>query len=289
MDLDAAAERLYTVPRAEFTTAREAAVREAREAGDRELATQISRLRRPTVAAWLVNLLARERPDELASLAELGESLRAAHERLDGAALRELSERRRDVLSSLTATVRELGRGAGEPVSEAVAREVETMFTTALTDATAAEVLAGGRLSSPKDLEKAAAPSWPSMAPDAQPRPAPAPARPREPADPHKPEPSAALTRARAELDRLTTAVAQAEQRSAAAHQAYESAAEQERAAAEKVAELRAELAEAEQAEQHARQRARVARRDREETDRALRDATRRRATAQERLAALER
>jgi hypothetical protein len=54
------------------------------------------------------------------------------------------------------------------------------------------------------------------------------------------------------------------------------------------VADRRAELIAAEQAEQRARQRARAARRDREDTDRALRDADRRHGVARDRLTALE-
>ena len=60
-------DRLYTLPPAAFTAARDAAVGEARQAGDRATATELAGLRRPTQAAWLVNLLALSRPEHFAS------------------------------------------------------------------------------------------------------------------------------------------------------------------------------------------------------------------------------
>ncbi|HTF49885.1 MAG TPA: hypothetical protein VK735_20785 [Pseudonocardia sp.] len=301
--LSAAADALYALPRDEFTPARDTAVRDARAAGDKGLATAIGRLRRPTVGAWLVNHLARQRPDEVAALASLGESMRAAHQQLDGAALRRLSEQRRELVNALTRTTKELGKAAGEPASDPVVRELEGMFTAALADPDAARALASGRLSSPKELASAGTLDWPAVAPGTRPRPAPSPPPPA-PSD-SAPSPSAtggrakdsaespagpspALVRARQELDRLAATLSEAEDRAAAAHRDFDSAADEEQAAHRAVAERRAELIAAEQAEQQARQRARTARREREDTDRALRDAARRHAVAHDRLTALE-
>jgi len=302
--LSAAADALYALPRDEFTPARDAAVREARAAGDKGLATAIGRLRRPTVGAWLVNHLARQRPDEVAALAALGESMRAAHQELDGAALRRLSEQRRELVNALTRTTKDLGRAAGEPASDAVVRELEGMFTSALADPDAARALASGRLSSPKELASAGTLGWPAVAPGARPRPAPSapspapsdgapsPAAATDGRAEGEPEPlsgpSPAVVRARQELERLAATLSEAEDRAAAAHRDYDSAADEERAAHRAVADRRAELIAAEQAEQQARQRARTARREREDTDRALRDAARRHAVARDRLTALE-
>jgi len=86
--------------------------------------------------------------------------------------------------------------------------------------------------------------------------------------------------------NRLSTT--DAEDRATAAHRDHETAAEEEAAAHRAVADRRAELIAAEAAEQQARQRARAARRTREDTDRTLRDAVRRRGVARDRLAALE-
>lgn len=342
--LDVAADALYALPRDEFTPARDVRVREARAAGDKPLAAQLGKLRRPTVAAWLVNNLARHRPEELAGLAALGETMRAAHEQLDGPALRRLSEQRRELVAALGRSVRELAEAVGEEVSEPVSRELDGMFATALADPAAARALASGRLSSPKELASAATLDWPAIAPGARPRPLPlrsAPAAgstpeaapktgsaPRPGSAPEAapetgsapeadaaagpagsapeatpasevdgspdaapappPAPNPALTRAQQELERLATALADAEDRATAAQHDHESAAAEEAAAHRAVADRRAELIAAEQAEQRARQRARATRRAREDTDRALRDAVRRHGVARDRLTALE-
>ncbi len=68
MDLESVSDELYSLPREEFTAARNTAAKRTGEQGDRELAKQMGALRRPSTAAWLANLLAREQPDELSVL-----------------------------------------------------------------------------------------------------------------------------------------------------------------------------------------------------------------------------
>ena len=67
MDLETATDELYALSPDEFIERRQQLVAEARKAQDRELATQIGKLRRPTRSAWLINLLARQEPDEVTS------------------------------------------------------------------------------------------------------------------------------------------------------------------------------------------------------------------------------
>ncbi|HZZ49759.1 MAG TPA: hypothetical protein VFE65_22950 [Pseudonocardia sp.] len=321
MELDTgvarAAEHLYALPRSEFTRARGEWVKQARSGGDRALADSISKLRRPTVAAWLVNQLARRRPDELAALTSLGEALRAAHEQLDGAALRELSARRREVLAGLQHSATDVADG---PVTDAVSRELEEMFTGALAAEGSAGALISGRLSAAAEVADAAH-SWPAVSPDARPRPVlvrPEPrdtdtnaeadtdgrtdtdsdtaaeaARPAEATEPSEPAtaergPSPALRKARDELTRAETAVREAEQRHEESEDAYRSATDEETTAHQSVARLRAELIAAEEAQQTARQRGRFARRQRDDADRQLRDRERKLTVARDRLAALE-
>jgi hypothetical protein len=322
MEIDAgvarAAEQLYALPRSEFTRARGELVKQAKADGQRELADAIGTLRRPTVAAWLVNQLARQRPDELASLASLGESLRTAHEQLDGAALRELSGRRRDVLTGLLHSATEIADG---PVTDAVSRELEEMFTGALAAEGSAAALISGRLSSAAELVDAAH-SWPAVSPDARSRPVLVRSPDGDSQDTHSRDshsqdtrsqdtrsqdtrsqdthsqdtgpvtadsgPSPALRKARAELERVETAVREAEQRHQEAQHVYRSATDEETTAHQLVARLRSELIAAEQSEQAARQRSRFARRQRDDADRQLRDRERRLTVARDRLAALE-
>jgi hypothetical protein len=144
--LDAAAGELYALEPGEFVAARDAKVRAARAAGDRALATAIGKLRRPTASAWAVNLLARDRPDRLAELVELGSELRAAQERLAGADLRRLSEQRRAVVAELAGAAAGLATERGNPPSDAARREIEATLDAALADADAGDAVRSARL-----------------------------------------------------------------------------------------------------------------------------------------------
>lgn len=146
VDVDAVADELYALPREEFTATRDARAKAALAAGDRDLATAIGKLRKPTSTAWVANLLARTYPGEVHDLIELGEALREAHTSLDGATLQELSRQRHQVVHVLVQRARALGRDAGKPVNEAVTRELEETITAALADPDAARLLAAGRL-----------------------------------------------------------------------------------------------------------------------------------------------
>ncbi|WP_089156592.1 hypothetical protein [Micromonospora sp. NBS 11-29] len=140
--------RLYATPPDRFVAARDAAVAEARRAGDPRTAREIGRLRRPTVAAWLVNLLAIRRPELVADLAQLAEALRAAQRDLRGGKLRELSAQRRAVVGALVAEVRRLAAAepAAPPAGKLPLGEVEATLHAALSDTEVAEQVRAGRL-----------------------------------------------------------------------------------------------------------------------------------------------
>jgi hypothetical protein len=65
MAADETIDRLYGLPLAEFTEARNEAVRELRKVGQREAAEQVKALRKPTAAAGAVNRLVREHRGEV--------------------------------------------------------------------------------------------------------------------------------------------------------------------------------------------------------------------------------
>ncbi|MEU9505081.1 hypothetical protein AB0D32_02210 [Micromonospora sp. NPDC048170] len=140
--------RLYTTPPDRFVAIRDEAAAEARRAGDPKAAREIARLRRPTVAAWLVNLLAIRSPDLVADLAQLAEALRAAQRELRGPRLRELSAQRRAVVGALVAEVRKLAAGAegAPPAGKLPLAEVEATLNAALADTDVAEQVRSGRL-----------------------------------------------------------------------------------------------------------------------------------------------
>lgn len=146
VDFDEVADELYSLPPAEFTATRNAREREAKAAGDAELAGRIRRLGKPNTAAWLANQLVRERPDEVRPLVELGAGLREATAKLSGDQLRELSKQQHQLVYAL---VQQAKRLASRKVSEDTARALEDTLHAALADPAAADQLLTGRLTSP--------------------------------------------------------------------------------------------------------------------------------------------
>ena len=139
---------LYEAPPDGFVAGRAAAIAEARQAGDKETAKRLAALRKPTVAAWLVNLLALRRPELIDELVELSTALRSAQRSLQGEQLRELSTQRRQVVSALVNAAQKLAieedpglRSAKLPMAE-----VEATLTAALAEPDIAEQVRSGRL-----------------------------------------------------------------------------------------------------------------------------------------------
>jgi hypothetical protein len=143
MDLDEAADELYAVPPEDFATRRDTLVAEARSAGDRTLARQIGKLKKPVLAAALVNAVTRSEPPEVAELIELGTRMRSAQRELRGADLRELSGQRQQLLARL---VRLAGAAASRSVTEAVLAQVRATFDAAIADEAAEAAVLSGRL-----------------------------------------------------------------------------------------------------------------------------------------------
>jgi hypothetical protein len=135
------ADGLCALPASEFTAARDAA---AKAADDKELGKRIKALRKPSVAAWAVNLLVRREGDQIDQVLELAAGLRAAAESLDGEELRTLTKQRRQLTAALTTTARTLAREQGVKLTEATADQVEGMLTAAMLDPVAADVVRSG-------------------------------------------------------------------------------------------------------------------------------------------------
>jgi hypothetical protein len=145
-ELDAVADELYGLLPDEFIGGRDAAVAAARERGDRELAKAINRLRRPTRAAWLANLLARHRAPQLEGLLGLAAGLADAQRTLDGTALRQLSSKRNQLVAAMAREAGRLAQDAGDPAAESVLRELQGILEAALARPEIAEQVRSGRL-----------------------------------------------------------------------------------------------------------------------------------------------
>ncbi|MEU4685001.1 hypothetical protein [Streptomyces xinghaiensis] len=143
MGVDELAEGLYALPPGEFIAARDRAAAAAPR-GERGA---IRALRRPSLAAWAVNLLVREDRSRTELLLRLGAELRTAHQQpAGGGRLRELIGQQRQLVAALARRAGQLTADAGRPVSDAVLREVEDTVHAALADPDAARELARGRL-----------------------------------------------------------------------------------------------------------------------------------------------
>lgn len=140
---DAAAE-LYGGDLDAFTDRRRDLAAAARQQGDAAAAKEIAALRKPTRSAWTLNALAGAAAEQLNQLAELSTDLRAAEQRLDGNAMRELSKRRRELVDEL---VRRAFEATGQSAPSAAIRdEVNQTLQAAIADPDVAEQLAAGRL-----------------------------------------------------------------------------------------------------------------------------------------------
>ena len=188
MDLESEIGRLYGLPPEEFIAARDELRRRLRQEGDREGAERVRGLRRPTVAAWAVNQVARERPELVQALEAAGDRLRQAQRRavsgLRDSGLRTAAAERRTLLEQLlkvaTGVLEQSGRTA-EPHRDAIAAS----FEAASVDAEAAAAVRAGTLG-----HELAAPSGfgdvgglelvPEMPPAPEPGPKPEPRRGRE-------------------------------------------------------------------------------------------------------------
>lgn len=145
-EFEDAADELYGLHPDRFVPRRTELVKAAKAVKDKETATAIGALRKPSLGAWLANVLARESPDEVGALEELGGQLRTAQETLSGDALRTLTSQRRELVGALVARARKLAREDGEKVGDSVARDLEQTIAAALADPEAARAFAAGRL-----------------------------------------------------------------------------------------------------------------------------------------------
>jgi hypothetical protein len=146
MDLSTVAAELYGLLPAAFVAARSARAKEAKSAGDADLAARISRLPKPTAAAWAINMLARSGGPELGELLGLGEELRRAQEELDPVRLRELGQKRVILLTTAGNRAEELGMQMGARLSDAASRDVTATLRAALGDPDAATAVRSGLL-----------------------------------------------------------------------------------------------------------------------------------------------
>src|SRR5215210_164393 len=122
------ASELYGVRPGEFTAARNEEAKRLRSDGEREAAEAVRALRKPTVAAWALNQLARRRGKDLERLLKAGQELRAAQEELlgggDRKAFQRAASKERDQVAKLAGEAAKLATEAGERATPALREKI---------------------------------------------------------------------------------------------------------------------------------------------------------------------
>lgn len=122
---------LYGADPSSFLVRRAESVKRLRSEGDADLARQVGALRKPTVSAAYVNRLVHDDESVAGKIAGLGDRLRAAHNDLDVAVIRDLSETRRRLVAELVAAATEV---TGQDPSAAVRDEIAATLEAAIAD-----------------------------------------------------------------------------------------------------------------------------------------------------------
>ena len=146
-ELEAELDNLYSALPADFTRARNDLAQRLKQAGQAEAAARVKQLRKPTVALWAVNQLARRHPDDVRALLDAGERLRVAQQaalRGESQELRTATAEERKILHGLTQQAAELLRETGH---SADTKRIADTLRAAAVDESGRELLQRGRLS----------------------------------------------------------------------------------------------------------------------------------------------
>jgi hypothetical protein len=143
-------DRLYSLPRAEFTPERDDLAKRLRKDGDADAAAAVKSLKKPSVAAWAINQVQRDRPDEVRELIDVTEELHRVHKNLSSAGARErleeAAEMQRKLISSLVRCASQLLEAGGHAASDATLQKVADTLRAAALDEDVRQQLAHGRL-----------------------------------------------------------------------------------------------------------------------------------------------
>jgi hypothetical protein len=151
-ELEGRIDALYALPLDRFTPERDTLAKELQDSGDPDAAKRVKAMRKPVVAAWTLNALAREDPDGIRELLELGTRLRDAQRRAlsggDVESLREATNERRRLVGRLTrkasAILERAGTSAGSHEDD-----LSSTLDAAAVDEESGELLRSGRLTKP--------------------------------------------------------------------------------------------------------------------------------------------
>ena len=143
-------DRLYALPLDEFTAERDELAKRLRKEGDADAADTVKALKKPSIAAWAVNQVQRDRPDEVRELIDVTTELHRVYKKLSSAGARERLEEAADIqrklIQSLVRCAAQLLEAGGHPASDATLGKVADTLRAAGLDVDVRERVAQGRV-----------------------------------------------------------------------------------------------------------------------------------------------
>ena len=153
MNIDEVLDELYGASLDEFVAERTRLAKELRDAGEREHAQAVAKLRKPNVAAWVLNQLSRRNRRDVDLLLDAGHRLREAQAGALTGKEREGFEQARktqaDALRRLSREARQLLAAERGGASATVLNQVEGTLRTAAISESGRELLARGQFVEP--------------------------------------------------------------------------------------------------------------------------------------------
>lgn len=153
MELEDALDALYDATPDDFVAERKRLAKELKAAGRAEDAVELTKVRKPTVAAWALNRLARDHRRDVDLLLDSGHRMRTAQAGvLRGEAREAFEQAQRTERETIARLVREAERLLGGASSNVVEQISASLHAAAVSEV-GREVLAAGRFTQPLSLE----------------------------------------------------------------------------------------------------------------------------------------
>ena len=143
-------DRLYALPLDEFTRERDELAKRLRAGGDRDAAATVKALKKPSVPAWAINQVRRDRPDDVRRLLDVTEELHRVYAGIGSAGARErlgeAADMQRELVGSLARCAAQLLDAGGHATSDATLTKVADTLRAAALDEDLREQIAAGRV-----------------------------------------------------------------------------------------------------------------------------------------------
>lgn len=143
-------DRLYALPLEEFIAERDEVAKRLRKEGERDSAAEVKALKKPSVAAWAVNQVRRDRPEDVRRLLDVTEELHRVYAGLSSAGARErlgeAADMQRDLIRSLVRCAEQLLDAGGHRANEQTLGKVADTLRAAALDDDLREQVAAGRV-----------------------------------------------------------------------------------------------------------------------------------------------